>query len=201
MLEARNDVAKARLFSRTCSMCCAGESWSPSTSSTVVGPWCSTPPPLVLRAAVVGGVLGRVVAFVAGRVPCPGTPEVDPAASFTDVDDVGPMGTDETPCPIDSSCFLLFRGTSRKVSASSPSSASSSDQVKIACRRLLAGLSSGPPLGSLIFSTPPVSREVADLFFDCLGAAGRLPAARAAAFSLAPSTAQSTSSSSISTLV
>jgi len=145
---------KACLFGRTCSTCCAGDSWSPSTSSTVTRPWCSTLPPLVLRAAVVGGVLGRVAASVAGRVPCPGTPEVNSAASFTDVDDVGPIGADETPCPIDSSCFLLFRGTSRKVSASSPSSASSSDQAKIACRRLLAGPSSGPPLGSLIFSAP-----------------------------------------------
>ena len=201
MLEAQNDVAKARLFGRACSMCCVGDSWSPSTSSTVAGPWCSTPLPLVLHTAVVGGVLGWVVISVAGRVPCPGTPEVDSAASFTDIDDVGPIGVDETPCPIDSSCFLLFRGTSRKVSASSPSSASSSDQAKNACRRLLAGLSSGPPLGSLIFSVPTMSREVADLFFDCLGAAGRLPVARAAASSPAPSTAQSTSSSSISTLV
>ena len=154
MLEARNDVAKACLFSHTCSMCCAGDSWSPSTSSTVVGPWCSTPPPLVLRAAVVGGVLGRVVTSVAGHVPCPGTPEVDSAASFTAVGNVGPIGMEETPCSIDSSCFLLFRGTSRKVSASSPSSASSFDQAKITCRCLLAGLSSGPPLGSLIFSAP-----------------------------------------------
>ena len=201
MLEARNDVAKARLFGRACSTYCEGDSWSPSTSSTVAGPWCSTPPPLVLRAAVVGGVLGRVVASITGCVPWPGTPEVDSAASFTGINDVGPIGANETPCPIDSSCFLLFRGTSRKVSASSPSSASSSDQTKIACRRLLAGLSSGPPLGSLIFSAPSVSRGVADLFFDCLGAADRLLASGAAASSLAPSTAQSTSSSSISTLV
>ena len=99
-------------------------------------------------------MLGRVVASVTGRVPCSGTPKVDSAASFTDVDDVGPIGADETPCPIDSSCFLLFRGASRKVSASSPSSTSSSDQAKIAYRRLLVGLSSGPPLGSLIFSAP-----------------------------------------------
>ena len=154
MLEAQNDVAKACLFSHTCSMCCAGDSWSPSTSSTVVGPWCSTPPPLVLRAAVVGGVLSRVVASVAGRVPCPGTPEVDPAASFTAVGNVGPIGVEETPCSIDSSCFLLFRGTSQKVSASSPSSASSSDQEKIACRRLLAVFSFGPSSGSLILSAP-----------------------------------------------
>jgi len=189
MLEARNDVANVCLFGRTCSTCCAGDSWSPSTSSTVAGPWCSTPPPLVLRAAVVGGVLGWVVASVAGRVPCSGTPKVDLAASFTDVDDVGLMGADETPCPIDSSCFLFFRGTSQKVSASSPSSASSSEQAKIACRRLLADPSFGPPLGSLIFSVPPMSREVADLFFDYLGAAGYLPAARAAASSLALSTA------------
>ena len=45
----------------------------------------------------VGGVLGRVVASIDGRVPCLGTPEVDPAASFTDVDDVGPIGAKETP--------------------------------------------------------------------------------------------------------
>ena len=144
-------------------------------------------------------MLDRVVAPVAGRVPCPGTPEVDPAASFTTVGDVGPIGTEEPPCSIDSSCFLLFRGTSRKVPASSPSSASSSDQAKIAWRRLLAGFSSGSSSGSLILSAPPVSRVVTDLFFDCLGAAGRLPAALAAASSLAPSTAQSTSS--IPTLV
>ena len=96
MLEARNDVEKARLFGCTCSTCCAGDSWSPSTSSTVAGPWCSTPPPLVLRVVV--------------------------------VDDVGLIGTEEPPCSIDSSCLLLFRGMSRKMSASS---VSSSDKVKI----------------------------------------------------------------------
>ena len=57
MLEAWNDVEKARLFGRTCSMCCVDDPWSPSTSSIVAGPWCSTPPPLVLGIAVVGGVL------------------------------------------------------------------------------------------------------------------------------------------------
>ena len=87
------------------------------------------------------------------------------------------------------------------MSASSPSSASSSDQAKNACRCLLAGFSFGLPSGSLIFSAPPVSRVVTDLFFDCLGAAGRLPAVLAAASYPAPSTAQSTSLSSISTLV
>ena len=108
MLEARNDVAKARLFGRACSTCCVGDSWSPSTASTVAGPWCSTSPPLVLRAAVVGDVLGRVVAPVAGHIPCPGAPEVNPAASFTAVGNVGPIGVEETPCSIDSSCFPSF---------------------------------------------------------------------------------------------
>ena len=122
MLEAWNDVAKARLFGRACSTCCAGGTWSPFTSSTAAGPWSSTPPPLVFRAAVVS--------------------------------DVGPTGTKEPPCSIDSNRLLLFRGTSRKVSASSPSSVSSSDQAKIAYRRLLAGFSSEPPSGSLIFSAP-----------------------------------------------
>ena len=87
------------------------------------------------------------------------------------------------------------------MSASSPSSASSSGQAKIACRRLLAGFSSGSSSGSLILSAPPMSRMVTDLFFDYLGVADRLLAALAAASSPAPSTAQSTSSSSISTLV
>ena len=58
MLEARNDVEKARLFGYTCSTCCADDSWSPSTSSTIAGPWCSTPPPLVPHVAVVGVMLG-----------------------------------------------------------------------------------------------------------------------------------------------
>ena len=53
-----------------------------------------------------------VTAPVAGRVPCPGTPEVDLAASFTAIGDVGPTGAEDPPCSIDSSCFLLFRGTS-----------------------------------------------------------------------------------------
>jgi hypothetical protein len=154
MLEARNDVEKARLFGCTCSTCCVDDSCSPSTSSTVVGHWCSTPPPLVLRVVVVGGVLGRVVVPITGRLPCPGTPEVDLATSFTVIGDVGPTGVEEPPCSIDSSCFLLFRGTSRKMSASSPSSTSSSDQAKITCRRLLARFSSGSPSGSLIFSAP-----------------------------------------------
>ena len=112
MLEAHNDVVKVRLFGRACSTCCAGDSWSPSTSSTIAGPWYPTPLPLVLRAAVVGGVLGRVVALVAGCIPCPGIPEVDPAASFTTVGDVDPTGAEDPPRSIDSSCFLLFRGTS-----------------------------------------------------------------------------------------
>ena len=43
MLEARNDVEKARLFGCTCSTCYVDDPWSPSTSSTIAGPWCSTP--------------------------------------------------------------------------------------------------------------------------------------------------------------
>ena len=88
MLEARNDVEKARLFGRTCSTCCADNPWSPSASNTVAGLWCSTPPPLALGIAAVAGVLGGVVAPVPGRVPCLGTPEDDPAASFTIAGDV-----------------------------------------------------------------------------------------------------------------
>ena len=87
------------------------------------------------------------------------------------------------------------------MSASSPSSTSSSGQAKIACRCLLARFSSGSSSGSLILSAPSVSRVVTDLFFDYLGAAGRLPAALAAASSPALSTTQSMSSSSISMLV
>ena len=66
------------------------------------------PPPLFLRATVVGGVLDWVVAPVTGRVPCLGTPEVDLAAFFIAIGDVGPIGMEEPPCSIDSSHFLLF---------------------------------------------------------------------------------------------
>ena len=130
MLEAWNDVAKARLFGRACSMCCASDTWSPSTSSTGVGAWCSTPSPLVLRAAV--------------------------------VDDVSPTGMEEPPCSVDSSCLLLFRGMSQKMSASS---VSSFDKVKIARRRLLvagclpvalAAASSPTPSTAQSTSSPPM---------------------------------------------
>ena len=97
MLEARNAVAKACLFGRACSTCSAGDTWSPSKTSSDAAAWCSTPPPLVLGAAVV----------------C----------------DVSPNSTKEPPCSVDSSCLLLFRGTSQKMSASS---ISSSNNVKMA---------------------------------------------------------------------
>ena len=102
-MEARNDVAKERLFDRACSTCSAGSTGSFSTTGIGVRVWCSTLPPLVFYVAVVGDAITA--------------------------------GTEEPPCSADPICLLLFRGMSRKMSASS---VSSSERGKMAWRRLLA---------------------------------------------------------------
>ena len=89
-MEARNDVAKERLFDRACSTCSADSTESFSMTGTGAGVWCSTLPPLVLYVAVVGDAITT--------------------------------GIEEPPCSVDSICLLLFRGMSRKMSASSVSS-------------------------------------------------------------------------------
>ena len=58
-------------------------------------------------------------------------------------------GTEEPPCSVDPICLLLFRGTSRKMSASS---VSSSKRGKMAWQRLLA---SGRLLATLAVTSSP----------------------------------------------
>ena len=65
------------------------------------------------------------------------------------VGDAITAGTEEPPCSVDPICLLLFRGMSRKMSASS---VSSSERGKMAWRRLLA---SGRLLAALAVTSSP----------------------------------------------